>query len=176
LRAVTLAAAFVLAGTYLGLSCFAQPGSDPPRQPGTAVIKSDTGKLTWQFAASRAEGPAERVATQDAETREQIEAYRRTQDNDEKIRIAKALPDLVGKQFDARQEVRERELKQLEEQLHKLQELHQRRAKQREQIVEERVRQLLRDADGLGWGSDEEQPAISDPRSSGRGANGAGRP
>ena len=55
---------------------------------------------------------------------------------------------------------------QLGEQLRNLQEQHQRRAEQRDQIVEERVRQLLRDADGLGWGSHEDRPANFFPRSS----------
>jgi hypothetical protein len=69
---------------------------------------------------------------------------------------------LVAKQFDVRQEARQGELKQLEEQLRKLQELRVRRGAQKEQIVEDRVRQLLRDADGLGWGADNENsPSLS---------------
>jgi hypothetical protein len=95
-------------------------------------------------------------AEQDAEVHKRVEEYRATQDEKERARIAKELPDLIAKEFDARQEAREQELKQLEEQLHKLKELHAKRGQQKEQIVEERVRQLLRDADGLGWGSEAE--------------------
>ena len=64
------------------------------------------------------------------------------------------LTKVVSDQFDLRQESRERELKELEEHVRKLRELHQRRAKEKDQIVRDRVRQLLRDVDGLGWGDD----------------------
>lgn len=154
--AVTLVTASVLAVTSLSL-CF---GQTTDRRPGYGGgIRSKEGLPT--DGAGNNHYP--RVSFDD-ETREVIEAYRRTDDEAEKARIAKALPELVGKEFDARQKIREHELKQLEEQLRKLQELHQRRAKQRDQIVEERVRQLLRDADGLGWGSDEDRPADFSPK------------
>jgi len=97
-------------------------------------------------------------AEQDAEVRKLVTEYHATQDENRRARIEKELPALIAKEFDARQEAREQELKQLKEQLQKLQELHVKRSKQKEQIVEERVRQLLRDAEGLGWGSDSEMP------------------
>ena len=43
-----------------------------------------------------------------------------------------------------RQQTRERELKELEEHVRKLRELHQRRAREKDQIVRDRVRQLPR--------------------------------
>ena len=42
----------------------------------------------------------------------------------------------------------------MEEQLAKLKEIHTKRTQQREQIVADRVQQLLREVEGLGWGSD----------------------
>jgi hypothetical protein len=133
----------------------------PARLPGPGLgVPNDPG---YRFALDDPHlGPLverQTLVAQDADTRRLIAAYHQTEDENERARIVKELPILVAKQFDARQQVREQELRQLEGQLRKLQELHLRRAKQRDQIVEERVRQLLRDADGLGWGSDEEQPA-----------------
>jgi hypothetical protein len=64
------------------------------------------------------------------------------------------LKSAVGEQFDGRQEAKAKELKALEEQLAKLKEIHTKRTQQRDQIVAERVQQILREAEGLGWGSD----------------------
>jgi hypothetical protein len=64
------------------------------------------------------------------------------------------LKSAVGEQFDNRQVGKAKELKALEEQLAKLKEIHAKRSQQRDQIVTERVQQLLREAEGLGWGSD----------------------
>lgn len=152
----TLGAAAVLASTFLSVS-FGQQ-----RQ----ALKGDSAQAMDMFRMGRGYMPGvganfDRATLQlgiaaEDETRKAIEAYRLTDDQDEKARIVKALPDVVAKQFDARQLAREGELKQLEDQLRKLQEVHQRRARERDQIIAERVRQLLRDADGLGWGSDDE--------------------
>lgn len=149
----TFMAAVILAGSSLSLS-FGQPPTTS-----TLVVPSAEDGLKRSLTG-RSSASDQVLADTDAEIGTVIEAYRQHDGQDEKAQIAKALSDIVGKQFDARQLVREGELKQLEQQLHKLQELHQRRAKQRDQIIEERVRQLLRDADGLGWGSDDEsQPS-----------------
>ena len=191
---IAATAATVLVGTSLSLS-FGQsplPGTAPPSQRagstpdpfrdaargykttlgGNIRSPDSTPEANFRDAAREYKTTlggnirsADSSATLDAEIRAVIEAYRQHDGQEEKARIAEALPDLVAKQFDARQLLREGELNQLEEQLRKLRELHQRRAKQRDQIVQDRVRQLLRDADGIGWGSDEESSvrAGSDP-------------
>lgn len=69
------------------------------------------------------------------------------------------LKTAVGEQFDNRQEGKAKELKALEEQLAKLKEIHAKRTQQREQIVADRVQQLLREVEGLGWGSDSDDAA-----------------
>ena len=153
------------------------PGTSKSGRLPIEASPTSSAQSAYQLGISPADVGVERqsLAAHDDETRKLIQAYRLTQDENEKARIAKALPALLAKQFDARQQVRERELMQLEDQLRKLQELHQRRAKQRDQIVEERVRQLLRDADGLGWGSDDDIPAsTSENNPAGRGVIGYG--
>ena len=145
---MTLGGAAVVASTFLSVS-FGQQRQD------MQVGSSQKMDMMDSFGGMRKPGVQQGIAAED-EARKAIEAYRLTDDQDEKARIVKALPDVIAKQFDARQLVRECELKQLENQLRKLQEVHQRRARQRDQIIEERVRELLRDADGLGWGTDDE--------------------
>lgn len=152
----TLGAAAVLASTFLSVS-FGQQRQN--MKAGSAQAMDMMGMMGMGMPGVVPNGNRatlqQGIAAED-ETRKAIEAYRLTDDEDEKARIVKALPDVVAKQFDARQLAREGELKQLENQLRKLHEIHQLRARQRDQIIEERVRQLLRDADGLGWGSDDE--------------------
>lgn len=96
----------------------------------------------------------EALAEQEAETRRLVGEYSRTEDEVERGAIARELTAVIARQFATRQEARERELKQIEAQVRKLRELHDRRTKQKDEIVQDRVRQLLRDADGLGWGAD----------------------
>lgn len=87
-------------------------------------------------------------------TRELLEKYDATSVDSEKAKVVDELTATVTEHFDVRQEIREKELKQLEEQLKKLRALHERRAQEKSDIVKDRVRQLLRDADGLGWGGE----------------------
>ena len=54
--------------------------------------------------------------------------------------------------FEIRQKIRAHELEELNEQIRRLQALHDRREQDKSQIIGDRMRQLLRDAEGLGWG------------------------
>lgn len=60
----------------------------------------------------------------------------------------------VLKQFELRQAAREKELEELEEQLAKLKEKHQKRESMKDEIVSDRVNDLLNNLQGLGWGSE----------------------
>jgi hypothetical protein len=63
------------------------------------------------------------------------------------------LTEVVTNQFNARQKQREQELKQLEEQLKKLRSIQERREAARDEIIADRVRQLIKESEGLNWGS-----------------------
>ncbi len=78
--------------------------------------------------------------------------YKAIDDDDERQEVAEELAARVTDQFTVRQQMRERELGELEEQVKKLRALQDKRASQIKQIVGDRVQQLLREADGLGWG------------------------
>ena len=78
----------------------------------------------------------------------------KTAEGAEKENVVAKLKSTVGEQFDQRQEGKALELKALEEQLAKLKEIHAKRTQQRDVIIAERVQQIVREADGLGWGTD----------------------
>ena len=77
--------------------------------------------------------------------------YQKTYDSSERADIRNKLVAAVNQQFDDRQAAREEELKQLEEQVRRLRELQQRRKSAKQDIVQNRIDQLFREAEGLGW-------------------------
>lgn len=62
------------------------------------------------------------------------------------------LADAVAEQFTVRQQMREKQLQQLEEQIERLRGLQDQRSEQKDRIIDDRVQQLIREATGLGWG------------------------
>ena len=102
-----------------------------------------TGLALFQGEASNLNGNVAMLADQ----------LKSTQKTEERESILTKLKTAVGEQFDARQDAKTKELKALEEQLIKLKELHAKRSQQRDQIVADRVQQIVKEADGLGWGT-----------------------
>lgn len=82
-----------------------------------------------------------------------IGSYAAAKDEQTKQDIVAKITDSVAKQFELRQESRERELKRLEEQIKRLRANQQKRNEQKDRIVSERVQQMVHDVDGLGWGT-----------------------
>jgi len=80
--------------------------------------------------------------------------YQGTEDSAQREKLRGDLQKIVSEQFDLRQQVRQKELEQLEAQVRRLRAIHGRRQEEKEAIVKDRVQQLLRDAEGLGWGAD----------------------
>jgi len=66
--------------------------------------------------------------------------------------IETKLNEKVAQQFDVRQQMRERQLAALEEQVQRLRGIHNERGMQRDRIINDRVQQLVREAQGLSWG------------------------
>ena len=87
-------------------------------------------------------------------TNQLLVEYQAASDDAAKNSILAKLTETVGKQFDARQSAREKELKQLEDQLVKLKAAQSKRTAQKDRIVKDRVQQLINNAEGIGWGGD----------------------
>lgn len=75
-------------------------------------------------------------------------------DESDKTDIVDQIKAEVAKQFELRQEARAKELKELEEQLVKLKQKHEKRESMKDKIIEDRVSQLVDNLEGLGWGTE----------------------
>jgi hypothetical protein len=87
----------------------------------------------------------------DQEVQKLMTDYKRTEDAEERGKIKTKLIEALSKQFDAQQKRRDLELSRVEAQLKKLRELMKKRGEERKTIIDRRVDQLVRDAEGLGW-------------------------
>ena len=97
------------------------------------------------------------------ETHALLETYRHVPEA-KRPEFVEKLTKVVSEHFDDKQSTRESELKKLEAELKQLRFLHEQRAKEKKEIVQDRVRQLTREAAGLGWGGDRSNPDLSDDK------------
>ncbi len=80
-----------------------------------------------------------------------IGEYSKTQDETKRASIKSELTTLLDQQFNMQQKHREAEVKNIEDQLKKLRDVMKKRSENRQSIVNNRLEQLLREAEGLGW-------------------------
>jgi hypothetical protein len=80
-----------------------------------------------------------------------VRQYSATEDYGQREKLRTQLRELLGKQFVAQQQRRERELVRVEERLSKLREQLKKRSSARDTIIDRRLETLTSDADGLGW-------------------------
>lgn len=73
------------------------------------------------------------------------------EDEEAKAKLKVQLAEALVQQFDARHAIREQELQQLEEQMKRLRELLEKRKEAKPKIIESRMDELIRAAEGLGW-------------------------
>lgn len=133
---------------------------EPSRAQAQARPESvpDTARM-WQFSpyGQRVDGEAHKLmeseANSEREARRLVEEYAHTDNETQRAKIKSKLSEVLDKQFDLQQKRREMEVAQIEAQLKKLRELMRKRSEARQTIVEKRLDQLLREAEGLGWTS-----------------------
>lgn len=80
-----------------------------------------------------------------------IESYTHTEGDTERSKIKSKVATALEKEFDLQQKRRDLELSRVETRLKKVRELMKKRSEARQSIVDKRLDQLLREADGLGW-------------------------
>jgi hypothetical protein len=85
---------------------------------------------------------------------ELVREYKGVTDAGKREVIQQRMAESVGEQFDHRQTLRAKQLEALAAQLERLRATHTERENQRDRIVADRVQQLVREADGLGWGDE----------------------
>jgi hypothetical protein len=118
-------------------------------QPGVGSNPFVSGPRAPQDPEARKLYEAECKAEQ--EVAKLVAEYAKTEEEAERAKLKTKLTDALSKQFDLQQKRRERELARVEAQLKKLRDLMKKRSDERKSIIEKRVDQLVRDAEGLGW-------------------------
>ncbi|MEI8212553.1 MAG: hypothetical protein WCI02_10420 [Planctomycetota bacterium] len=99
--------------------------------------------------------PATKGYYQDeAKIQQLLAEYQSAKDDAKRAELVEQITKAVTNQFDEKQKAREQELKALEEQLAKLKEKHTKRQQLRNDIIGDRVSQLVNNIDGLGWGNE----------------------
>jgi hypothetical protein len=87
----------------------------------------------------------------DRQSDDLVRQYGATEDYTQREKLRTQLREVLGKQFVAQQQRRERELVRVEERLSKLREQLKKRNSARDTIIDRRLETLTSDADGLGW-------------------------
>jgi hypothetical protein len=82
-----------------------------------------------------------------------IQQYGQTEDEQQRNNLKEQLNETLAKQFDVQQQRREHEIAKIEAKVKKLRDIITKRTDARQTIIERRLDQLLREADGLGWNS-----------------------
>jgi len=85
------------------------------------------------------------------ETANLVEEYSRTEDEAQRGKTRAKLAETLQKQFDLQQKRRDLEVARIEAQLKKLRDIMRKRGESRQTIIDKRLDQLLREAEGLGW-------------------------
>jgi hypothetical protein len=80
-----------------------------------------------------------------------VERYASTEDAEQRSAIKAELAEHLTNHFSIQEQILDRELARVEARVKKLRELTQKRRDAQKTIIEQRLDQLLRDADGLGW-------------------------
>jgi hypothetical protein len=132
----------------------AQPTPVPPRAtapafPGQSVPLTATAHGTYttlQGAGGFYYGEAF-----DGEARNLAKAVAAAKGDGDIEKAKDKLKDHLDKQFEARQKRHEDEVKALEEQVKRLKDMIGKRKDNKREIIDERTKQLIRDAQGLGW-------------------------
>jgi hypothetical protein len=129
----------------------------PPQGNGNFAYPAQ-GTTPYYSGLYKASGPdAEMVNLFNEETKAEREAaglmkdYARTNKEEQRDKIKGKLSEVLGKEFDLQQKRRDLELARLEAQVKKLRDLMKKRNEARQTIVEKRLDQLIREAEGLGW-------------------------
>jgi hypothetical protein len=79
------------------------------------------------------------------------ERYAASEDAEQRNAIKAELTEHLTNHFSVQQQIRDRELARVEARVKKLRELTQKRREAQKTIVEQRLDQLVREAEGLGW-------------------------
>jgi hypothetical protein len=108
------------------------------------------GNRIWVYESS--DGKLQQAGAQlSRESEELVSRYSEASDDEQRQKIKAQLAELVARQFNLQQRIREDEVAQIEARVKKLRALIEKRKAAQQSIIENRLDQLLREAEGLGW-------------------------
>jgi hypothetical protein len=167
-------AAVVLAAV-LGALALLLPRSAPGQSSSAPdLAQPNHGQTSFYPAQAKKDPELDKLVAAEGEAAREVAKlvaeYRQTEDDGERTKIKPKLAAALTKQFEQQQKRRELELARAEEQLKKLRELMKKRGEEKKNIVDKRLDQLVREAEGLGWSA----PPAS--RSQGQGSYSATAP
>lgn len=93
------------------------------------------------------------AAKLEQQTLRHVNFYGNNEDLEKRAELKQQLEQTISEHFDIKQKLRALELQRLEARLKRLRDLHDKRTLSKATIVQDRMEYLLREADGLGWGS-----------------------
>ena len=133
------------------------PGGFPtsnPLQPqgGFGRYSVVDGNVISTFGSAPGEADAE--SQRQGKLAEILQQYESASDDAAKAPLRDQMIELLTQSFEARQERRAAEIADLEKRVAKLKELHKKREEMKKTIVANRLRQIVEDKEGLGWGDD----------------------
>jgi hypothetical protein len=141
----------------LGSFASAQPGpADQPSEEPTYGEYGEMGGNAYGRGIMMEGGRYGRAFRVDPrQTQKLIEGWKNSKEGAEREKLETELRALLRREFASRLAVHEREIKKLEEKVRQLRERLALRKEKQEEIVDHRLQQILREAQGLGWGSEE---------------------
>ena len=135
----------------LALGSGAQQPSPPAPQPapGRGLMVTPDGHLHEQLYTTK--WYLDRYDAADALTVQLAKQLVDAKTDGDKEKLKEKLKEMLGKQFDDRQKRHEKEIEALEAQIKKLKDMVAKRQENKKDIIDDRTKQLEREAKGLGW-------------------------
>jgi len=106
-----------------------------------------------RFSKGPSGGQAEPRPVEDPRVEGLLRRWVAEEQEEAKDAVENELRDVLRESFEERLAAHTREIEQLEETVRQLREQLQRRTEKQDEIIQFRLQQLLREAEGLGWGS-----------------------
>ncbi|HVC98765.1 MAG TPA: hypothetical protein VND64_34190 [Pirellulales bacterium] len=132
----------------------AQPGQSPGYTTNQPVTGGGAGYVVHATDGAHDEEAAKLIAL-DAQMQQKSQAllgqYAEAGDDEQKSKIKEQLAEALEQQFSVQQQLREREVAKIEARVKKLRQTIDKRNGAKRSIIDKRLDQLIREAEGLGW-------------------------
>jgi hypothetical protein len=152
-RVLVIASVSLLIGYGLFVTLNAR--GQQPLSPDTGANLLNQDGLFALNVGHRGDAEMDKLFQEEAEADRKVtslmESYAHTEGEAKRSEIKSNLSTALEKEFDVQQRRRDLELKRVEERLKKVRDLMDKRKDARRSIIEKRLDQLIREADGLGW-------------------------